>query len=165
MVRQLIPLKHLHYLLSIFLIAGIFFDATAQKRKKQKQQKVSNVITTAQSYLGTPYKWGGNTKSGIDCSGLIHHSYKTIGIKLPRTAKEQSKVGKRKGWEGIKPGDIVYFKFKSKKGKWWHSGMITSVSKEQIKFIHASSSRGVVESNLLSDYYRKNVKNFRRVIK
>ncbi|MEM6831325.1 MAG: C40 family peptidase [Bacteroidota bacterium] len=147
------------------MIAGIFFDAVAQKRKKQKQQKVSNVITTAQSYLGTPYKWGGNTKSGIDCSGLIHHSYKTIGIKLPRTAKEQSKVGKRKGWEGIKPGDIVYFKFKSKKGKWWHSGMITSVSKEQIKFIHASSSRGVVESNLLSDYYRKNVKNFRRVIK
>ncbi len=165
MVRQLITIKNVPYLLSLFLITGILFGASAQKKRIRKQQKVSAVISTAKSYLGTPYQWGGNTKSGIDCSGLIHHSYKTIGIKLPRTAKEQSKVGQKKGWQGIKPGDVVYFKFKSKKGKWWHSGMITSVSSDQIKFIHASSSRGVVESNLMSDYYKKNVKNFRRVIK
>ncbi|MEO9872877.1 C40 family peptidase [Ekhidna sp.] len=157
--------KYSKYLLSAFLIAGIFVLAPAQKKKKRRAQKIESVISTGRSYIGTPYKWGGNTKAGIDCSGLIHNSYKTIGIKLPRTAKEQSKTGNKKGWEGIRKGDLVYFKFKKKGSKWYHSGMITYVAKDKILFVHASSSRGVVESNLLSDYYKKNVRNFRRVIK
>lgn len=154
----------LRFVLPILLVAA-FFNAPAQKKKKKRKAKIEHVISTGKSYIGTPYKWGGNTKAGIDCSGLIHNSYKTIGIKLPRTAKEQSKVGKKRGWEGIRPGDLVYFKFKKKGEKWFHSGMITYVSDEKVLFVHASSSRGVVESNLMSDYYKKNVKNFRRVIK
>jgi len=158
-------LKYFRYLLSALLIAGIFISSPAQKKKKKREAKIEHVISTGKSYIGTPYRCGGNTKAGIDCSGLIHNSYKTIGIKLPRTAKEQSKVGKKRGWDGIRPGDLVYFKFKKKGEKWFHSGMITYVSKDKILFVHASSSRGVVESNLMSDYYKKNVKNFRRVIK
>ena len=158
-------IKYSKYLLSVFLIAGLFIYSPAQKKKKRRVKKIESVIQTGRSYIGTPYKWGGNTKRGIDCSGLIHNSYKTIGVKLPRTAKEQSKVGKKRGWEGLRKGDLVYFKFKKKGNKWYHSGMITYVSKEKILFIHASSSKGVVESNLLSDYYKRNVKSFRRVIK
>ena len=148
------------------LMVGIFFYAPAQKKKKRRKQKIEKVVASGRSYVGTPYKWGGNTKRGIDCSGLIKNAYQTINVSLPRTAKEQSKVGSKKGWEGIRKGDLVYFKFKEKgKGKWYHSGMITYVSYEKILFIHASSSKGVVESNLLADYYKKNVKSFRRVIK
>ncbi len=147
------------------MLAGIFFSAPAQRKKKKRQQNIANVIATGRSYIGTPYKWGGNTKAGIDCSGLIHNSYKTIGVKLPRTAKEQSKTGKKRGWEGIREGDLVYFKFKKKGSKWYHSGMITHVGEDKILFVHASSSRGVVESNLLSEYYKQNVKSFRRVIR
>ncbi|MEM9895402.1 MAG: C40 family peptidase [Bacteroidota bacterium] len=153
------------YLLICLLSTGIFFATAQSKKKRKRQQQITTVIETAKTYLGTPYKWGGNTKAGIDCSGLIHYSYKKIGINLPRTAKEQSKIGKKRSWDGIREGDIVYFKFKTKKGKYWHSGLISNVEKDKISFIHASSSRGVVESNLMSDYYRKSVKNFRRVIK
>ncbi|WP_424962319.1 C40 family peptidase [Ekhidna sp.] len=151
------------YLLSAFLIAGIFISAPAQNKKKRR--KIASVIQTGRSYIGTPYKWGGMSRSGIDCSGLIHNSYKTIGVDLPRTAKEQSKTGNKRGWNGIREGDLVYFKFKKKGSKWFHSGMITYVGNDKILFVHASSSRGVIESNLLSDYYKKNVKNFRRVIR
>lgn len=164
-VRQ--AFSHLRLFIICLMVLGLIHQIPAQsKKKKYRQKQIATVIKTGKSYLGTPYKWGGTSRSGIDCSGLIQNSYKSIGIDLPRVSKEQSKEGKKKGWEGIRPGDLVYFKFKEKgQKKWYHSGMITFVGKDQIKFIHASSSRGVVESNLLSDYYKKNVKGFRRVIK
>jgi len=145
---------------SVFLITGVFIIAPAQKKKIEK------VISAGRSYIGTPYKWGGNSRGGIDCSGLIKNAYQTINVKLPRTAQEQSKAGSKRGWGGIRKGDLVYFKFKEKgKKRWYHSGMITYVGKDKILFIHASSSKGVVESDLMADYYRSNVKSFRRVIK
>lgn len=155
-------------ILPILLLASLILSATstqAQGRKKKKKQKVSSVIKGAKAYIGTPYRYGGTTAKGIDCSGLMLQCFKKAGYTLPRTAKEQSKFGKKVGWSSIKPGDIVFFKFKQKGEKWWHSGVVTQNSKGNVKFIHASSSRGVVESNLLSDYYKKNVKSFRRVIK
>ena len=158
-------IKYMRYLLSAFLLAGVFISAPAQGKKKRRTQNIESVIQTSRSYIGTPYKWGGNTRVGIDCSGLICNSYKTIGVNLPRTAKEQSKTGQKRSWGGIREGDLVYFKFKKKGDKWYHSGMITYVGENKILFVHASSSKGVVESNLLSDYYKKNVKNFRRVIR
>ena len=142
-----------------------FVVSTAEAQNKKKRRKISTVISTARSYIGTPYRYGGNSKSGIDCSGLIQLCYKRINVKLPRTAKEQSKLGSSKSWGSIREGDIVYFKFRQKGEKWYHAGMITKATKDEIRFIHASSSRGVVESDLNADYYRKNVKKFRRVIK
>jgi probable lipoprotein NlpC len=149
----------------IVLLCVIASPAIAQKKKHRRKSQTEAVINTAKSYIGTPYLWGGNSKAGIDCSGLIHLSYKAAGFNIPRTAKEQSKYGANTGWNGLKPGDIVFFKFKENRSKWWHSGLITEVNGDQIKFIHASSSRGVTESNLMSDYYRTNVKGFRRLIK
>ncbi|MEM6736270.1 MAG: C40 family peptidase [Bacteroidota bacterium] len=158
-------MKYLRYLLFILLIQGVSIYCIAQKKKEQRRQDIKKVIMTGRSYMGTPYKWGGTNKSGIDCSGLIQNSYRSIGVNLPRTAKKQSKVGKKRSWKSMYEGDLVYFKFKKKGNKWFHSGMITHIDKDKILFLHASSSSGVIESNLLSDYYRKNVKNFRRVIK
>ena len=146
----------------VFFFLGIVNSTLAQSRKKIK--KIEKVVSMAQTYLGVPYKYGGMGKDGIDCSALIYNSYRIIDVKLPRTAKEQSKIGSSKSWGNVRAGDIVYFKFKNKGEKWYHSGLIIDVSDNDIKFIHASSSRGVVMSSLMSDYYKKNVKKFRRVI-
>jgi len=149
----------------IIVFFAIGFANLSQAQNKKKRRKIDQVIVKAKGYMGVPYRYGGTSKSGIDCSGLIYNCYKSIGVDLPRTAKEQSKIGSSKTWGSIRSGDIVYFKFKQKREKWYHTGMITTVSKDRIGFIHASTSRGVVEDNLLSDYYSKNVKKFRRVIK
>ncbi|MEP2023295.1 MAG: C40 family peptidase [Reichenbachiella sp.] len=148
-------------LISLLLFGG---SALAQKKKRKRAQDIQKVIDVAYTYSGTPYKYGGNSQSGIDCSALMQNSYASAGYKIPRTAKSQSKYGKKVGWGGIRQGDIVFFKFKAKREKWYHSGMITSVSKDGIYFIHASTSRGVIVSDLNADYYKKNVKAFRRVI-
>jgi len=146
------------------LIISLCVTSLASGQSRRKQKNIDLVIAEAKTYIGTPYVWGGNSRRGIDCSGLIYNCYRKIDVKLPRTAEQQSKIGNSKSWGSIRPGDIVYFKFKEKRNKWYHSGMIISVEGDNIKFIHASSSRGVVESNLNSDYYKKNVKKFRRVI-
>ncbi|SMD32264.1 NlpC/P60 family protein [Reichenbachiella faecimaris] len=148
-------------LVLLLLLAG---GADAQKKKRKRAQDIQKVIDTAYTYKGTPYRYGGTSKAGIDCSALMQNSYARAGYQIPRTAKSQSKYGKKVGWGGIKQGDIVFFKFKAKREKWYHSGMITSVSNDGIYFIHASTSQGVIVSDLNADYYKKNVKAFRRVI-
>ena len=152
--------------LFIFLLTSLVFLTVSEAQSKRKRKIIIEVVTEARTYRGTPYLYGGNSKSGIDCSGLIYKCYKKVGIALPRTAREQSKIGNSKNIGRIRPGDIVYFKFKQKGEKWWHSGIITDTSDlYNIMFIHASSSRGVVETRLNSPYYMDNIKKFRRVIR
>ncbi len=130
-------------------------DADAFNRK-EKKRKISLVIQTCKGFLGTPYQWGGTTRSGLDCSGLLYISYQMNGIKIPRTSNEQSMVGKKVSKKKLKEGDWVFFASGKKKNKITHVGLVTQVkNKEKIRFIHASSSLGVVENNFFAPYYEK----------
>ncbi|UXP32293.1 C40 family peptidase [Reichenbachiella agarivorans] len=155
------------YLLTLLGLLVLFSTTTQaqSKKKKKKLQEVNLVITTAQSYLGTPYQYGGTSSRGIDCSSLIQNSYSQAGYTVPRTSKDQSKYGKKVSLNRVKPGDVVFFKFKKKGDKWLHSGLITSTDSDKVYFIHASSSKGVVQSDLYADYYKSRIRTIRRVIK
>ncbi len=117
--------------------------------------KATKVIKTAKSYIGTKYQYGGTTKSGMDCSGLMCTSFKSIDVTLPRRSVDQSNFGKRIYIGQLQPGDLVFFATGSSKTKITHVGLVTNVTKDgKVTFIHSSSSRGVVENNLGENYYK-----------
>lgn len=118
---------------------------------------VNSVIREARKFTGTPYRSGGNDSRGIDCSGLICSVYSELGYKVPRISWQQSEFGRDVARvEDIRPGDWIFFvPDAGKEGYVSHAGIVTEVrGKNDITFIHASSSRGVREDNLFSTYFK-----------
>lgn len=130
-----------------------------------RTKKVDTVVQTARSYTGTPYKFGGTTRVGMDCSALILHSYRSIGVQMPRVSEDQAKSGSKVRLKELKPGDLVFFATGKSKRQVTHAGIVTSVrGKKDIRFIHSSTSLGVTESNLYSPYYMKRFLRARRIL-
>ncbi len=131
--------------------------------KKSRTKKVDVIIQTARSYTGTPYKWGGTSRSGIDCSGLIVRSFESASIQIPRTSGDQAKMGRKVSLNDLEEGDLIFFAMGKKKRKITHVGMVTDIrGKTDVRFIHASTKLGVMETNLKSDYYWKRIVLARR---
>lgn len=116
------------------------------------------IVQHAQAAIGTPYVRGGSKPGGFDCSGLVQWAYKRIGVTLPRTAREQSTVGKKvKNIEDMRAGDIVAFNH-PKRG--YHTGIYVGDG----KFIHSPRQRSRVKISSLSDpYFSKTLLSARRV--
>lgn len=153
-------------LFPVVLLISVFLVSCSASRKAQvRENKIQKVVSAARSYTGTPYKYGGTTRSGMDCSGLLMNSFKAIDFNLPRSSAEQSKVGREVKMKELEPGDLVFFATGKRKRRITHVGLVTEVKgKNAVKFIHASSSLGVVEANIYADYYQKRFREARRVI-
>lgn len=131
-------------------------------RKKRAAQlaevsaSVRKVIETARSYRGTPHRDGGVNRMGIDCSALMQVSFQSAGLKIPRTARQQSEIGRPIDRKNLLPGDLVFFS-DPKIGKGiTHVGLVTEVDNSgEIKFIHTSSRLGVTENLLSTAYFEK----------
>lgn len=123
------------------------------RKRKINNPKVNKIVSKAMSFAGTRYKFGGNTKKGIDCSGLIHVALKDNDIPFPRVSYQMANEGKRINLKDVAKGDLLFFKT-SKSGKRInHVGLVVEVNGGEIRFIHATSSRGVIVSSLREGYW------------
>ncbi|MGB5396965.1 MAG: NlpC/P60 family protein [Gammaproteobacteria bacterium] len=109
----------------------------------------SKLISQHQEWKGTPYRYGGLSKRGVDCSGFVYLTYRNkFDIDLPRSTEQLSNTGTTISKSQLTSGDLVFFK--------------TGLSKRHVgiylgdrKFLHASTSKGVTISNLNNVYWRK----------
>jgi lipoprotein Spr len=124
---------------------------------------IDNILNEAQTYLGTPYRYGGTTRNGIDCSAFVLSVFgAAAGLSLPRVAASQSQEGERIEKENLQKGDLIFF---SHGRRISHVGIVESVSEDgEIKFIHAATSKGVMISSLNDSYWGPKFRFAKRVI-
>lgn len=112
-----------------------------------------NIVTNAKKFDGVRYKYGGTTKKGMDCSGLVFTSFKQENISLPRTTSDLSKTGNWIDLKQVKKGDLLFFATKKNSRTVNHVGIVTNSRVGNVEFIHASTSKGVMVSNLAERYW------------
>ncbi|WKS94710.1 C40 family peptidase [Riemerella columbina] len=126
--------------------------------------KVKKLLKNAEKYLGTPYKYAGNTSSGFDCSGLVCKVFIENDTPLPRRSADQALEGRRVAVTEIQPGDLVFFATAGG-AKVSHVGIVHGIAADgEITFIHSSTSKGVIISSLNEKYWNKAFLFARRVL-
>jgi probable lipoprotein NlpC len=123
---------------------------------KLENQKMMDLILT---WMGTPYDYGGDSRSGTDCSGFTMQMFRqSAGISLPRTTEEQVKLGSPVQRDNLKFGDLIFFNTTGQNPS--HVGIYIGDD----MFAHASVSFGVTLSSMYSSYYKKRYTEARRII-
>ncbi|ABV39067.1 NLP/P60 protein [Shewanella sediminis HAW-EB3] len=141
-------LKPLLILLSILLLSACG-SLPPEPDTKASNQLERQLMAFHQEWRGTPYRLGGMNKRGVDCSGFVYLAYKELlGQAIPRTTSEQLHSGAKVSKDRLNAGDLVFFK------TGWttrHVGIYLSDS----KFLHASTSQGVMISTLENSYWKR----------
>jgi cell wall-associated NlpC family hydrolase len=118
----------------------------------------NKIINEAKQWIGTPYQYGGESKSGADCSGFVMSVYQNSGIDLPRTSQQQFNYVQLIDNHEREAGDLVFFK---RNNKIFHVGIYLGDN----YMIHASSSKGVIIQSIADDYFDDKYAGSGRIIK
>ena len=125
---------------------------------------IKRLLKDAEKYMGTPYKYGGTSSSGFDCSGFTLTVFEENNYKLPRRSADQALTGDRVSISKVKPGDLLFFAT-SGGSKVTHVGIVHDISADgEVHFIHASTSKGVIISSLNKSYWNKAFLHAQRIL-
>ncbi|GAA0484542.1 C40 family peptidase [Tatumella punctata] len=146
--------------LLVLLLAGCSSRAPAPDARLSDPVKVTRQLSQQLSqWHGTPYRLGGLSRRGVDCSGFVYLTFRNrFDLQLPRTTRQQSRLGTRIKKSELRPGDLVFFKT-----GWGQDGLHVGIYDRDNLFIHASTSRGVMRSSLDNVYWRKVFWQARRI--
>ncbi len=126
--------------------------------------EIDQLLKDAQKYLGAPYKYGGMTSKGFDCSGFTYVVYEQNDYTLPRRSSDQAETGDKIDISKVKPGDLVFFATGGGK-RVSHVGIVHDIGNSgEVKFIHASTSKGVIISSLNEKYWNSAYLHASRVL-
>jgi cell wall-associated NlpC family hydrolase len=148
--------KSIFFLLAIIILASC---ASTANYSAGRVKVIENKLDQAYDrWQGTRYQLGGDNSRGIDCSALMMIIMKDqFGVKIPRTTDQQIKKGKKVSPKFLMPGDFVFFRTGPRQ---LHVGVIIRPG----KFMHASTSQGVIISELNNPYWNKRIIGFRRFL-
>lgn len=162
MLKQLLkPLFIVILLPIVFTSCKSASGATA----KSSTHLAEKIINSATENIGIPYKAAGTTKAGFDCSGLVFTTFNQFDIKLPRSSSEQAKVGidLGKNISKAQKGDLIFFKTNNR-SQINHVGIIVETKDDELQFIHASTSKGVIISSTKEAYYERTFSQVNRIL-
>lgn len=146
-------------LCSLLLLTGCSSEASLQYADNRSDHlMIKKIEQQYQIWQKTPYRYGGNTLKGIDCSGLARNFYnEKVNIVIPRVTTEQSKLGEPV--TNLKAGDLVFFK--TGRGD---TGLHVGIYYKDGRFLHVSTSKGVQFASLDSSYWKKRYWLAKRVV-
>jgi murein DD-endopeptidase len=154
--------RHLLALLALCAVSGVVACASAHRpamgsaphdpyrtprAEVAREAPAHPVAAVAQGLIGAPYRYGGTSPKGFDCSGLVYYSYRKAGIPVPRTAREQLRASQPMDPSRLRPGDVVFFRLSGRKPS--HVGIYVGRG----RFVHAPSSGKRVSYASLRDPY------------
>lgn len=158
-------------LLRLFLLSAVLFismpafaydesDETIEIKPASSKDAVGNMLFQALSLMGIPYKWGGNTPdTGMDCSGFIRYVFKkSLGITLPRTAREMARLGKRIKLKDLEPGDLLFFNTMGYSNS--HMGMYIGNN----QFIQSQRTGDTIKITKFDAYWRSKFNGAKRIV-
>ncbi|PPK97145.1 NlpC/P60 family protein [Nonlabens xylanidelens] len=130
-----------------------FTEEPDQKPYEESTSFIDEVIDNAMDYKGVKYRYGGTTRKGMDCSGLICTAFKEAGKTVPRTSRSMYATAQEMDLDEVRKGDFLFFATGRNKRQVNHVALITRVTPGEIEFIHSTTSRGVMTSTLNEAYW------------
>lgn len=137
---------------------------TESEFSSESSNKVFDIIDFAKQFEGVKYKFGGTTKAGMDCSGLVYETFKAFDISLPRISRDMAKQGDKIFLDDIKEGDLLFFKTTKKRNIISHVGLVVTALPGNIEFIHSTTNQGVIISSLAERYWYYSFAEARRIL-
>lgn len=148
-----------------FLLASLILAGCSSHAPPPSGRLSDSIVVVAQlneqlrQWYGTPYRYGGLDRGGVDCSGFVYRTFSDrFDMQLPRSTAQQTGLGTKVSRDELMPGDLVFFKTGS-----GENGLHVGIYDTNDEFIHASTSKGVTRSSLNNVYWRKVFWQARRI--